>query len=118
MQAQLEAAHAATASAAADASRAQHEARAAAAQLAAAGAERDAAQAELRQLTHMYQQHLATQREEMAAVVAANSAAHTPNLVGELLWGCGWRKTCIGVLGAGLQGLAVVCVHVVCAVPL
>ncbi len=81
-QAQLEAAHAATAAATSDASRAQHEARAAAAQLAAAGAERDAAQAELRQLTHMYQQHLATQWEEMAAVVAASSAAHTPSMVG------------------------------------
>ncbi|GIM10867.1 hypothetical protein Vretimale_14473, partial [Volvox reticuliferus] len=41
----------------------------------------DAATAELRQLSHVYQQHLAQQREEMQAVVAATSSASaTPRL--------------------------------------
>lgn len=84
-QAQLDAAHAASASAASETSRHQAEARALAAQLAAAAAERDAATAELRQLSHVYQQHLQQQREEMqqavASASAAVSAAPTPLLV-------------------------------------
>lgn len=106
-QAQLDAAHAASASAASEASRHQAETRALAAQLAAAAAERDAATAELRQLSHVYQQHLQQQREEMqqavASASAAASAAPTPLLVSAAERRTPWNAPCGGD-GLGQRG--------------